>query len=329
MSSRPGLVRDSPNFRPACVGVKPPDGIWAHICGSDLVRDEDGTVYVLEDNLRVPFGRVVRAREPDGHQARVPRAVPPLQHRAGRPLHRPPGEPAGFGLAGGRRPDDRRAHAGRAQLRLLRARLPRPADGRRTCRGRRPRRPRRRRGLRRARSTATNGSTSSTGASTTSSSTRRSSDPDSLIGVPGLMRSWRAGRVALVNAPGLGDRRRQGRSTPSCPISSATTSARSRPGHGADAALRRRRIARHSCSPISADSSSSRPTSRADTGCSSVHRRPERTHDVAGRSPGIRAAGSRSPSSRCRPHRPSATGASPRATSISAPSHCSGPTAPT
>jgi uncharacterized circularly permuted ATP-grasp superfamily protein len=50
------LLEDSVNFRPQCVGVKPAHGIWAHICGSDLVRDGDGTLYVLEDNLRVPSG---------------------------------------------------------------------------------------------------------------------------------------------------------------------------------------------------------------------------------------------------------------------------------
>ena len=50
------LVIDSPNFRPECVGARPTGGIWAHICGSDLVRDADGTIYVLEDNLRVPSG---------------------------------------------------------------------------------------------------------------------------------------------------------------------------------------------------------------------------------------------------------------------------------
>ncbi len=51
-----GLLKDSKNFRPQCIGVNPPLGVWAHICGSDLVRDHDGTVYVLEDNLRVPSG---------------------------------------------------------------------------------------------------------------------------------------------------------------------------------------------------------------------------------------------------------------------------------
>ena len=50
------VLADSKNFRPQCVGVNPPLGIWAHICGSDLVRDKDGTLYVLEDNLRVPSG---------------------------------------------------------------------------------------------------------------------------------------------------------------------------------------------------------------------------------------------------------------------------------
>lgn len=50
------VLAESVNFRPQCVGVKPRGGIWAHICGTDLVRDGDGTLYVLEDNLRVPSG---------------------------------------------------------------------------------------------------------------------------------------------------------------------------------------------------------------------------------------------------------------------------------
>lgn len=50
------LLRKSRNFRPQCVGMKPRHGVWAHVCGSDLVRDHDGTLYVLEDNLRVPSG---------------------------------------------------------------------------------------------------------------------------------------------------------------------------------------------------------------------------------------------------------------------------------
>ncbi len=50
------LLADSVNYRPQCEGVRPKGGVWAHICGSDLVRDRDGTLYVLEDNLRVPSG---------------------------------------------------------------------------------------------------------------------------------------------------------------------------------------------------------------------------------------------------------------------------------
>ena len=50
------LLTGSVNFRPECRGVRPAFGVWAHICGSDLVRDADGTLYVLEDNLRVPSG---------------------------------------------------------------------------------------------------------------------------------------------------------------------------------------------------------------------------------------------------------------------------------
>jgi uncharacterized circularly permuted ATP-grasp superfamily protein len=50
------LLKKSKNFLPQCKGFSPPLGIWAHICGSDLIRDNDGTVYVLEDNLRVPSG---------------------------------------------------------------------------------------------------------------------------------------------------------------------------------------------------------------------------------------------------------------------------------
>ena len=50
------IIATSKNFRANVKGIKPPLGTWAHICGSDLIRDKDGTVYVLEDNLRVPSG---------------------------------------------------------------------------------------------------------------------------------------------------------------------------------------------------------------------------------------------------------------------------------
>lgn len=50
------VLSGSKNFRKQCVGINPRFGVWAHICGTDLVRDDDGTMYVLEDNLRIPSG---------------------------------------------------------------------------------------------------------------------------------------------------------------------------------------------------------------------------------------------------------------------------------
>jgi len=50
------VVGSSQGFRSQCVGLDPPGGIWCHITGTDLVRDRDGTIYVLEDNLRCPSG---------------------------------------------------------------------------------------------------------------------------------------------------------------------------------------------------------------------------------------------------------------------------------
>ena len=50
------VLKQSANYRKECEGVSPAFGVWAHICGTDLVRDKDGEFYVLEDNLRVPSG---------------------------------------------------------------------------------------------------------------------------------------------------------------------------------------------------------------------------------------------------------------------------------
>jgi len=50
------LLESSKQYLAPCAGVDPVHSVWAHVCGSDLVRDADGTLYVLEDNLRVPSG---------------------------------------------------------------------------------------------------------------------------------------------------------------------------------------------------------------------------------------------------------------------------------
>lgn len=50
------LIESARSFRKECIGLNPPQGVWCHITGTDLVRDRDGQMYVLEDNLRCPSG---------------------------------------------------------------------------------------------------------------------------------------------------------------------------------------------------------------------------------------------------------------------------------
>ncbi|GAA4395297.1 circularly permuted type 2 ATP-grasp protein [Nibrella viscosa] len=50
------LIESSKCYLPACLGLKPPKGIWCHITGTDLIRGDDGQYMVLEDNLRCPSG---------------------------------------------------------------------------------------------------------------------------------------------------------------------------------------------------------------------------------------------------------------------------------
>jgi len=50
------VITSAVSYRKECHGLNPPFGVWCHITGTDLVRDRDGQYYVLEDNLRVPSG---------------------------------------------------------------------------------------------------------------------------------------------------------------------------------------------------------------------------------------------------------------------------------
>ena len=50
------VVLSSERYLEPCIGLDPPRGIWCHITGTDLVRDSDGQMYVLEDNLGCPSG---------------------------------------------------------------------------------------------------------------------------------------------------------------------------------------------------------------------------------------------------------------------------------
>ena len=49
------VIRDCPQYRIEMRGLSAPHGAWVAICGTDLVRTNDG-FRVLEDNLRVPSG---------------------------------------------------------------------------------------------------------------------------------------------------------------------------------------------------------------------------------------------------------------------------------
>ena len=50
------IILSSVAYRKECQGLNPPKGIWCHISGIDFVRDDKGQFYVLEDNLRCPSG---------------------------------------------------------------------------------------------------------------------------------------------------------------------------------------------------------------------------------------------------------------------------------
>ena len=50
------MISSAQNLLEPCMGLNPPRGVWCHITGTDLVRDMDGQLYVLEDNLRCPSG---------------------------------------------------------------------------------------------------------------------------------------------------------------------------------------------------------------------------------------------------------------------------------
>ena len=50
------LILDNRNYRPLMRGVDLPHKTYVNICGTDIVRDERGQFLVLEDNARTPSG---------------------------------------------------------------------------------------------------------------------------------------------------------------------------------------------------------------------------------------------------------------------------------
>ncbi|HEX8372691.1 MAG TPA: circularly permuted type 2 ATP-grasp protein [Chthoniobacterales bacterium] len=50
------VVESAVHFRPEFMGIDVPKDIYIHICGTDLIRDDKGEYFVLEDNGRCPSG---------------------------------------------------------------------------------------------------------------------------------------------------------------------------------------------------------------------------------------------------------------------------------
>ena len=80
------MAQSSKCFLNRCAGLNPPRGIWCHITGTDLVRDSDGTIYVLEDNLRCPSGVSYVLGKPRGDEADLSADVRRAVDPAGRGL---------------------------------------------------------------------------------------------------------------------------------------------------------------------------------------------------------------------------------------------------
>jgi len=198
------IIATSTNFLKPAIGARPAHGVWANICGTDLIRDADGTVYVLEDNLRVPSGvsymlenRIITKRVfPELFSESSIRAVDDypsllfemLTSLSPRELERPEVVVLTPGIYNSAYFE----HAYLAQR--MGVELVEGSDlvvGDDDCVYMR----------------------SITGLERIDVIYRRINDtsldpecfePDSLLGVPGIMRAWRAGNVSLANAPGSG-----------------------------------------------------------------------------------------------------------------------------
>lgn len=195
------VVLAADSFRKECVGLKPPKDIWCHVTGTDLVRDSDGTIYVLEDNLRCPSGvsyvlenrRIMKQTFPQVFESTQVRPVADypgklldmLQHIS------QCDSPRVAVLTPGAFNSAYFEHSFLAQqmgVQLVEGRDLAVVDGYVCMR-------------------------TTSGFERLDVIYRRIDDafldpetfrPDSLLGVPGLMEVYRAGRVALANAPGTG-----------------------------------------------------------------------------------------------------------------------------
>jgi len=73
------IVTSARRYLPACQGMQPPQGIWCHISGIDLVRDRHGQWCVLEDNVREPSGIAYVLKNRQAMQQVVPELLKTVQ----------------------------------------------------------------------------------------------------------------------------------------------------------------------------------------------------------------------------------------------------------
>ncbi len=73
------VIRSAKHYRPEFAGLDLPHNAYIHICGSDLIRDDQGTYRVLEDNGRCPSGVSYMLE----NRAAMKRAFPKLYQRMG------------------------------------------------------------------------------------------------------------------------------------------------------------------------------------------------------------------------------------------------------
>ena len=186
-------------------GQTVPHDIYVHIAGIDIVRVDADDFYVLEDNARTPSGVSYMLENREMMMRLFPELFVAPPRRAGRELSRRTAGDAALGRAASAaaRSDRRAADAGRLQLGLLRALVPRRQARRRAGRRPRPLREGRRRLHAHDRR----------GRKRVDVIYRRIDDdfldplafrPDSALGVPGLMAAYQAGNVTLANAVGTG-----------------------------------------------------------------------------------------------------------------------------
>ena len=84
------LLRSASAYREPCRGLHPTEGVWCHITGVDLVRARRRPVLRARGQPPLPLRRVLRAREPGGHEADLLPGLPGARRPARGGLLRAP-----------------------------------------------------------------------------------------------------------------------------------------------------------------------------------------------------------------------------------------------